>query len=131
MARPGTRRYSVDLLHAMRQYAPEIKSIKDGKAVLDKTTVDMLERFTRMSAKQKDTRSKNTYKKATQNYTKLIKKNKGNPGVVKKLRGAQKLSQIKSIFGKGAVTDEQYKKANEFLSGIGISDKDIAQYWGY
>jgi len=131
MARPGTRRYGVDLLYNMRLYDPSIKSIKDGRQKLDSVTVRTLETFTAMPASEKKRLSYgNQYEQVTKNYSNLIRKSKDTE-VKKKLKASQRLGQIKVFSGKDVVTRKQYKKVTSLLVDLAVTSDEIQEYWGY
>lgn len=130
MARPGTRRYAVDLLANMRLFDSTIKSIKEGREKLDKVTVRALETFTALPAKERERRSFGQYEKITKNYSSLIRKTE-DKALKEELRKAERQAQLKAVFGKDILTKDQYKKINKLLSEMGLTHDDISEYWGY
>ena len=74
------------------------------------------------------TMHKNDYKSANKAWSKLAKNNPDNAPDVKR---AQRLAQIKMLYGRDALSMEQKRRVNKFLEQIVADGESFGQYWGY
>ena len=130
MAALGTRRYGVNLLATMRIFDSTIRSIKDGTKKLDEDRVNILKTFTSMSAKDKKRAGGEDYKKINKTYSEAIRKIKDEK-IVKKLKEARTLSQIKKLFGKNVLHEEQYHKMRVLFDDLGYKAEPFEGFWGF
>jgi len=72
--------------------------------------------------------NKSDYINANKAWQNLVRK---NPDQKEGLKNAQRLAQLKLVFGKNMLKTEQYKQVNEFLGMLDFVAEDFGQYWGY
>lgn len=129
MARPGTRRYAVDLLYNMRLYDQSIKSIREGEQRLPQDLVTALKSFTAMTKAQKEQYSRGFYGDTTKTWSKIIRGLKGE--AKEEARRMQRMQQIYAVQGKHALMPKQYGIINTFLKTLGYDPFAIRKMWGY
>ncbi|MBT9131154.1 MAG: hypothetical protein DDT41_01456 [candidate division WS2 bacterium] len=130
MARVGTRRHDMELLYNMRLFNPSLKSIKEGRATLNRGTILELEKFTAMTATEKNYLSQGGYSQGTKAVTPFIRRATTEDEKAT-LKVVQRMNQIKSIFGKDFFPVNVYINVNKYLNKLNYTNKNYTAVWGY
>lgn len=128
-----TRRGEIRRNELASAYIGRKVSWREAQKELRPDVLDMIVRTAKMTQEQKIKQASfnlTDYAELMKKWNAVIRKT-SDPYLKQALQRGKLQAELKAVWGKYALTSQQYAVTSQYLINAGVPTDDIAEYWGY